>query len=74
MYLCVQYGRTLTGASPEHAQVAGNVADGWSERLRLQMVSTESREYAEVSACQRIAENNRIITDFQTDRLLEKIL
>ena len=35
---------------------------------------------AEVSACQRIAENNRIITDFQKgtvsslDRLLEKIL
>ena len=40
----------------------------------LQMVSTESKEYAEVFACQRIAENNRIITDFQTDRLLEKIL
>ncbi len=46
----------------------------------LQMVSTESKEYAEVSACQRIALrtsshiNNRIITDFQTDRLLEKIL
>lgn len=46
----------------------------------LQMVSTESKEYAEVSACQRIASrtgshsNNRIITDFQTDRLLEKIL
>lgn len=40
----------------------------------LQMVSTESKEYAEVSACQRIAENNRIITDFQTGRLLEKIL
>ncbi len=40
----------------------------------LQMVSTESKEYAEVSACQRIAENNRIITDFQTDRLLEKTL
>ena len=38
------------------------------------MVSTESKEYAEVSACQRIAENNRIITDFQTDGLLEKIL
>ena len=36
------------------------------------MVSTESKEYAEVSACQRIAENNRIITDFQSDRLLEK--
>lgn len=40
----------------------------------LQMVSTESKEYAEVPACQRIAENNRIITDFQADRLLEKIL
>ena len=40
----------------------------------LQMVSTESKEYAEVSACQRIAENNRIITDFQSDRLLEKVL
>ncbi|MXP76189.1 hypothetical protein GN277_12535 [Lachnospiraceae bacterium WCA-9-b2] len=40
----------------------------------LQMVSTESKEYAEVPACQRIAENNHIITDFQTDRLLEKIL
>ena len=40
----------------------------------LQMVSTESKEYAEVSACQRIAENNRIITDFQMDRLMEKIL
>ncbi|MBD5546453.1 MAG: group II intron reverse transcriptase/maturase [Lachnospiraceae bacterium] len=40
----------------------------------LQMVSTESKEYAEVTACQRIAENNRIITDFQTDRLLERIL
>ena len=40
----------------------------------LQMVSAEQKEYAEVSACQRIAENNRIITDFQTDGLLEKIL
>ncbi len=39
-----------------------------------QMVSAEQKEYAEVSACQRITENNRIITDFQTDRLLEKIL
>ncbi len=27
-----------------------------------------------MSACQRITENNRIITDFQTDGLLEKIL
>ena len=40
----------------------------------LQMVSTELKEYAEVSACQRITENNRIITEFQTDGLLEKIL
>ena len=40
----------------------------------LQMVSTELKEYAEVSACQRITENNRIITDVQTDGLLEKIL
>ncbi len=38
------------------------------------MVPTESKEYAEVSACQRITENNRIITDFQADGLLEKIL
>ena len=27
-----------------------------------------------MSACQRIAENNHIITNFQTDRLLEEIL
>ena len=40
----------------------------------LQMVSAEQKEYAEVSAYQRIAENNDIITDFQTDRLMEKIL
>ena len=40
----------------------------------LQMVSAEQKEYAEVSVCQRIAENKRIITDFQTDGLLEKIL
>ncbi len=46
----------------------------------LQKVSTESKEYAEVPACQRIAMrtsshlNNRIITDFQTDRLMERIL
>ena len=53
--------------------------DGFKDRQLhiedyLQMVSTESKEYAEVSACRRIAENNRIITNFQTDRLLEKIL
>jgi len=46
----------------------------------LQMVSTESKEYAEVSACQGIVENNHIVTDFQKgtesslDRLMEKIL
>ena len=46
----------------------------------LQMVSTESKEYAEVSACQRIVLqtssylNNHVITDFQTDGLLERIL
>ena len=40
----------------------------------LQMVSAEQKEYAEVSAHQRIAENNYIITDFQTDKLMEKIL
>ena len=38
------------------------------------MVSAEEKEYAEVSAHQRIAENNDIITDFQTDKLMEKIL
>ena len=37
----------------------------------LQMVSAEQKEYAEVSAHQRIAENNDIITDFQTDNLME---
>ncbi len=40
----------------------------------LQMVSAEQREYAEVSDHQRIAENNDIITDFQTDNLMEQIL
>ncbi|SHJ75463.1 group II intron reverse transcriptase/maturase, partial [Parasporobacterium paucivorans] len=40
----------------------------------LQMVSAEQREYAEVSAHSRITENNDIITDFQTDKLLEQIL
>ena len=39
-----------------------------------QMVSAEQKEYAEVSAHQRITENNDIITDFQTDSLLEQIL
>ena len=40
----------------------------------LQMVSAEQKEHAEVFAHQRIAENNDIITDFQTDKLMEKIL
>lgn len=40
----------------------------------LQRVSAEQKEYAEVSAHLRITENNDIITDFQTDRLMEQIL
>ena len=53
--------------------------DGFKDRQLhiedyLQMVSAEQKEYAEVSAHQRIAENNGIITDFQTDKLMEKIL
>ena len=53
--------------------------DGFKDRQLhiedyLQMVSAEQGEYAEVSAHQRITENNDIITDFQTDKLLEKIL
>lgn len=38
------------------------------------MVSAEQKEYAKVSICNRIAENNVIITDCKTDGLLEKIL
>jgi retron-type reverse transcriptase len=53
--------------------------DGFKDRQLhiedyLQMVSAEQKEYAEVFAHQRIAENNGIITDFQTDKLIEKIL
>ena len=53
--------------------------DGFKDRQLhiedyLQMVSAEQKEYAEVSAHQRIAENNVIITDFQTDNLMEQIL
>lgn len=53
--------------------------DGFKDRQLhiedyLQMVSGEQREYAEVSAHHRIAENNDIITNFQTDGLLERIL
>lgn len=40
----------------------------------LQRVSAEQKEYVEASACSRIAENNHIITDFQTDKLMEQIL
>ena len=40
----------------------------------LQMVSAEQKEYAEVFAHSRITENNDIITDFQTDNLMEQIL
>ena len=40
----------------------------------LQMVSAEQKEYAGVFVHQRITENNDIITDFQTDKLMEKIL
>jgi len=40
----------------------------------LQRVSAEQKEYAEVSAHSRITENNHIITDFQMDELLERIL
>ena len=40
----------------------------------LQRVSAEQGEYAEASACLRIAENTDIITDLQTTGLLEEIL
>ena len=53
--------------------------DGFKDRQLhiedyLQMVSAEQKEYAEVYAHQRIAENNDIITDFQTGNLMEQIL
>ena len=53
--------------------------DGFKDRQLhiedyLQMVSAEQGEYAEVSAHKRITENNHVITDFQTDGLLEQIL
>ena len=41
---------------------------------QLQKVTAEQREYAEASACRRIAENTDIITDLQRAGLLEKIL
>lgn len=40
----------------------------------LQMVSAERKEYAEVSDHKRITEKGDIITDFQTDKLMERIL
>ena len=40
----------------------------------LQMVSAEQKEYAEASACSKIAENTDIITDLQATGLLEEIL
>ena len=40
----------------------------------LQRVSAEQKEHAEASVHSRITENNHIITDFQTDELLEQIL
>ncbi len=40
----------------------------------LQMVSAEQKEYAEVYDHTRIAENNNTVADFQTDKMLEKIL
>lgn len=53
--------------------------DGFKDRQLhiedyLQMVSSEKKEYAEVSAYQKITENNGTIIDFQTDGLLEQIL
>ena len=41
---------------------------------QLQKASAEQREYAEASACRKIAENTDIITDLQRAGLLEKIL
>ena len=53
--------------------------DGYKDRQLhkegyLQMVSAEQKEYAEASARTRIAENNHINMNFQTDNLLERIL
>ncbi len=53
--------------------------DGFKDRQLhiedyLQMVSSEKKEYAEVSTYQKITENNGTIIDFQTDELLERIL
>ena len=40
----------------------------------LQIVSAEQKEYAEASACSRIAGNTDIITDLQATGLMEEIL
>jgi RNA-directed DNA polymerase len=40
----------------------------------LQKVSSEKKEYVEVLSQCKITENNTTITEFQTDKLLEKIL
>ena len=53
--------------------------DGFKDRQLhiedyLQMVSAEQKEYAEASACSRIAENTNVITDLQGTGLLEEIL
>lgn len=40
----------------------------------LQMVSAKQKEYAEVSDHKRITEKGDIITDLQTDKLMERIL
>lgn len=53
--------------------------DGFKDRQLhiegyLQMVSAEQKEYAEEYAHQKITENNDIITDFQMNKLMEKIL
>lgn len=53
--------------------------DGFKDRQLhiedyLQMVSAEQKEYAEVSDHKRIIEKGDIITNFQTDKLMERIL
>lgn len=40
----------------------------------LQKITAEQGEYAEVTACQRIAENNNTIANFRQENLLEKML
>lgn len=53
----------------------GKIKDRQLQREgQLQKVTAEQREYAEASACRKIAENTDIITDLQSAGLLEKIL